>query len=196
MDMVFTHHAFNFSLCQGCSPAEISISSQPALNDINQTLNTDTTPETETTSVFIHELESEKLYVPLIMKEEDIHPQIYVITSNNSTVPDPIAEIPAEGQLKLDSVDYSNYLVLFVFTGKQNFGDVAHKVTQIWQTDNIIYIHANFPKPTKTVIPGFIYGKFVIKVSKDNMTQFGEIKFILIDQDERQRAVTTCDIPE
>jgi hypothetical protein len=142
------------------------------------------------------ELVFEQLTVSPVMKEEDIPVQMHVMTSNESPLPDVIYEIPAEGQIELDGTDYSQNFTLFVFTGKQNFGDVAHKVTQIWQTDNIIYIHANFPKPTKTVIPGFIYGKFVIKVSKDNMTQFGEIKFILIDQDERQRAVTTCDIPE
>lgn len=129
------------------------------------------------------------------MKEEEIPPQIYVMTDNNSPLPDVITQISEENQLKLDNVDYSHNFVLFMFMGHQNVRGPKKEVTRIWQTDNIIYIQANFHKQTDpTVIPGFTYPKEAVKVSKDNMSQFGEITLILLDQDGTQRAFSTCTI--
>jgi hypothetical protein len=132
------------------------------------------------------------------MEEYDVPPQIYIMTNNDSPIPDIITEIPSEGQLELNGVDYSNNFILFVFTGKYDFGYTpGFEVTQIWQADNIIYIQANFPRWTSiTVIPGFYYGNDVIKVSKDNMSQFGEITLILLDQDGKERVRTKVNIPE
>ena len=143
-----------------------------------------------------NELAFTKLSIPLNMEEEDILDQLHVMTGNDSPVPDVIAEIPEESKPELDGIDYANNFILFVFTGKHNFGSSpSTNVTQIWQNDNIIYIQANFPKQTSmTVIPGFYYGNYTLSVSKDNMSQFGEIKLILLDQDGNQRATTIAEI--
>lgn len=179
------------SLCCGCSSTGTSNSSTSTFQDINMI------PDTSTTTEPTNELEFERLFVPSSMKEEEIPVRVHIMTSKDSPLPDVIAEISEENQIKLNTIDYSRDFVLFVFMGHQNVRGPKKEVTQIWKSNGIIYIQANFHKQTDpTIIPGFTYPKEAIKVSKDNMLQFGEITLILLDQDGKERARTVCNIPE
>ena len=62
------------------------------------------------------------------------------------------------------------------------------KVKQIWQTDNIIYVEAYFDQAGPAYMDATSSPYDVVKVSKENMTRFGEITFILLDQEEKERA--------
>ena len=94
-------------------------------------------------------------------------------------------------------IDFTHYFVLFVFQGHQNARGPKKGVTHIWQTDNNIYVQANFHfQQDPTVIPGFSYPRQVIKVRKDNLLQFGDISLILLDQNGNQRASKKAIIPE
>jgi hypothetical protein len=70
------------------------------------------------------------------------------------------------------------------------------EVVQIWQTDNIIYVEAYFDQAGPTALESWSFPLDIVKVSKENMIQFGEITFILLDQEGEERARTTQVIPE
>jgi len=151
---------------------------------------------TTTTPQHDNELEFEDFPLFFSLKDLDIPTQIYIMAGKDSPLPPVIEEIFTDYQTKLKTVDYSRDFILFAFMGFQSLTGPTIEVTQIWQIDNTIYIEALFDQGGPTYAPGWSSPSHIVKVSKDNMTQFGEITFILLDQDGEERARTICEIPE
>ena len=128
------------------------------------------------------------------LKLRDVPTQIHVISSIDSPLPDVVLYVSPETQAELDALDFSQYFILCAFMGSQAFTGPTIEITQIWQTDNVIYIDANFNKGGPTYQPGWSSPKHIVKVSKENMTQFGEITFILLNQDGKERANAVYEI--
>jgi len=141
-------------------------------------------------------LEFEDFFIYLSLKDQDIPTQIHLMISNDSPLSPAIDQISAEAQTKLDVVDFSKDFILFAFMGYQGVTGPTIEITKIWQINNTIYVEAYFDKGGPTYQPASSSPVNIVKVSKENMTQFGEITFILIDQYGEERARTTCEIPE
>jgi hypothetical protein len=136
-------------------------------------------------------LEFEDFFMYMTWKTPDIPTQVYVMTSKDSPPPPVIAFEDEEYLPEVEDVDFSQYFILFTFMGLQSVTGPTIKVTQIWQIDNDIFIEAFFDQGGPTYQPAWSSPCDIVKVSKENMTQFGEITFILLDQygEERARAV-------
>jgi hypothetical protein len=96
-------------------------------------------------------------------------------------------EVP-EPPPEIVDFDYSHYFILYAFMGMQAVTGPDIEVVQIWQTDNIIYVEAYFDQAGPTYLESWSFPVDIVKVNKDNMTQFGEITFILLDQEGKERA--------
>ena len=126
---------------------------------------------------------------------------VFVMTNTKSPLPDrweyftPFA--PEREEKTIEDVDFSKDFLLFVSMGFKSVTGPKITVERIWQVQETIYIQANFDTAVgQTVQPMFSEPTTIIKVSKDNMTQFGEITFVLLDQSGKERATTTCEILE
>ena len=138
----------------------------------------------------------EDIAINWLYKELDIPTQIRVMTSIDSQLPNVIDYITPESQPELNTVDFSRYLLIFAFMGFQSVTGPTIEVTQIWQIDNTIYVEAFFDQGGPTYQPTHSSPADVVRLSKENISHFGVITFILIDQDGTERARTTCEIPE
>jgi len=136
----------------------------------------------------------EDIAINWLYKELDIPTQIRVMTSIDSQLPNVIDYITLESQPELNAVDFSRHLLLFAFMGFQGVTGPTIKVTQIWQIDNTIYVEAFFNQGGPKYQPTHSSPADVVRVSKDNMTQFGEITFILLDQFGEERASAVYNI--
>jgi hypothetical protein len=169
----------------GCSTKETTIPTTASTP-----LDSTTTPQHD------NELEFEDFQLFFSLKDLHIPTQIYVMASKDSLLPPVLDQISAEYQTKLKTVDYSRDFILFAFMGFQSLTGPTIEVTQIWQIDNIIYIEAFFDKGGPTYAPGWSSPRHIVKVSKDNMSRFGEITFILLDQEGEERARAVYNISQ
>jgi hypothetical protein len=162
--------------------------------------NNSTTPTNSSTSSTTNPpgniLKFEDFQLFFSLKDLHIPTQIYVMASKDSPLPPVIEEIFTDYQTKLEVVDYSRDFILFAFMGFQSLTGPTIEVTQIWQIDNIIYIEAFFDKGGPTYEPGWSSPRHIVKVSKDNMSRFGEITFILLDQEGEERARAVYNISQ
>lgn len=124
------------------------------------------------------------MYISL--KTPDIPTQVYVITSKDSPPPPVIAFEDEEYIPELENVDFSQYFILFTFMGLQTVTGPTIKVTQIWQTDNTIYVEAFFDQGGPTYQPAWSSPCYIVKVCKNNMILFGKITFVLLDQEGKE----------
>ena len=64
------------------------------------------------------------------------------------------------------------------------------EIKGIWQDKDTVYISAHLDdrSPAMTVTDAESSQYITLKVSMDDMTQFGEITFILLDQDGKERS--------
>jgi hypothetical protein len=95
---------------------------------------------------------------------------------------------------ELEDVDFSQYFILFTFMGFHYNTGPKIKVTQIWQINDTVYVEAFFDQGGPTYQPMYSSPCDIVKVSKKNMTQFGEITFILLDQEGAERTRTVYNI--
>ena len=153
-----------------------------------------TSPTPTTTNPPGNILTFEDIAINWLYKELDIPTQIRVMTSIDSQLPNVIDYITLESQPELNAVDFSRHLLLFAFMGFQGVTGPTIKVTQIWQIDNTIYVEAFFNQGGPKYQPTHSSPADVVRVSKDNMTQFGEITFILLDQFGEERASAVYNI--
>jgi hypothetical protein len=72
------------------------------------------------------------------------------------------------------------------------------EIKGIWQDKDTVYIsaHLDDQPPTMTVIEVVSSQYVALKVNKENMTQFGEITFILLDDEGKERARAVYDISQ
>jgi len=156
---------------------------------------TTTSPSPTTTSELLNELAFEDFPLGSDMLFKDIPTHIHIMTDIDSPIPNFNGYFSPAAKTMLDAVDYSRYFILFTFMGSQPFAGPKIEVERIWQVENVIYVEANFDKGGPTYQPTITLPFDTVKVSKDNMTQYGEITFILLDQDGEERARTVCEIP-
>jgi len=125
---------------------------------------------------------------------------VFIMTNAKSPLPDrweyytPFA--PEREEKTIEDVDFSKNFLLFVSMGFQGVTGPGITVERIWQVQEIIYIQANFDSGGPTVQPMWSEPTNIVKVSKDNMTQFGDITFRLLDQSGEERATATYEIPK
>jgi hypothetical protein len=130
------------------------------------------------------------------LKDQNIPSQIHVMVNIESPLPDVIKDITMESQAKLSTLDFSRYFILFVFMGFQSVTGPYIKVKQIWQVKDTIWVQADFNPDGPTYLPTYSSPFQDVKVNKENITQFGEITFRLLDLSGKERATTTCEIPQ
>ena len=177
----------------------LSCNSEEVFTSSTDTTVTSTTPAISTSPTTTNPpgniLEFEFFYMPISLKDLHIPTQIHVMTGKDSPPPPVLAFEDGEylpGYLpELEDVDFSQYFILFTFMDFQSSTGPKIKVKQIWQIDNIVYVEAFFDPGGPTQQPSWSSPVDIVKVSKDNMTKFGEITFILLDQsgEERARAI-------
>lgn len=182
-----------FLLTYACNNAN---STQPD-GTSQQTTDTPTSSTTATTTNPPENiLEFEDYSISITLKDLDIPTQLYVIASEDSPPPPVLAFEDGEYLPELADIDFSQCFILFAFMGFQSSTGPKIMVTQIWQIDNNIYVEALFDQGGPTQQPSWSSPADIVKVSKDNMTQYGEITFILLDQEGEERARTVGEIPE
>lgn len=166
-------------------------------------ITTDTDGIADTTLPHDNELYFEELWVahrPTYIAEPGTPPYIFVITHTQSPLPDRWEYYTVDPQreklINIEDVDFSKYFMLVVSMGFQSVTGPKITVESIWQVGDVIYTQANFDMDGPTYQPTFSEPARSVRVSTENMTQFGEITFILLDQEGEERARTTCEIPE
>jgi hypothetical protein len=84
--------------------------------------------------------------------------------------------------------DFFQYFIIMVFNGfRNNYGEHM-RINGIWQDKDKVYILARLDEATGTVSPILSSQYSVFQISRNQMTQFGEITFTLIDQNGQERA--------
>ena len=193
-------------LCLGAGACNNADTTLPSETGSMPTDNVTNSATSATTGPPGNILEFEGLFSSKNVSNWDIPSQIHVMTTENSSLPNPINELLERYCLKegthykneeiLDTVDFSRYFVILAFMGFQSVTGPTIEIQQIWQVENIIYVEALFDKAGPTYQPAWSSPYDVIKVSKEDMIQFGEITFVLLDQDGEERARTVYEIPE
>lgn len=99
--------------------------------------------------------------------------------------PDPqLSEPPPE----ISNFDFSQYFIIMVFNGSRGgYGDPM-KIGGIRQDKDTVNIYVTFDDNLSTVNPILSSQYGVFQISREEMTQFGEITFKLIDQNGQERA--------
>jgi hypothetical protein len=121
---------------------------------------------------------------------ESVPTGIHVMVSNQSELPSVFDNITADSMANLMAFDFSRYFIVFVFMGFQPVQGPSITIERIWQIQDIIYVRANFDPDGPTYQPLWTAPAQIVKVSKDNMTQYGQITFKLMDQYGVERATT------
>jgi hypothetical protein len=123
---------------------------------------------------------------------------IFVMSNSKSPLPDRWEYYtpfdPKREEKTIEDVDFSKNFLLLISMGFRSVTGPKITVEKIWQVQEIIYVQANFDPGGPTVQPMYSEPATIVLVSKNNMTQFGEITFKLLDQWGNERAGTTCEI--
>ncbi|MDD5094661.1 MAG: hypothetical protein PHV74_09820 [Dehalococcoidia bacterium] len=119
--------------------------------------------------------------------------QIRVITSAQTPLPEEIEWVNAVSQTKILTVDYSEYFVVMVFNGYRSGISSNLKVQGIWQSAGAICVLAHFNdyQPDATSLSNTNSQYEVVKISRAQLSQHGEIVFVLSDETGNERARTT-----
>ena len=128
------------------------------------------------------ELSFEKLQYKMIRDKKYTTPEIHVIATKEPELPWHITQwLAPESQSEFISIDYSRYFILQVEIGQSGSAGYDIEIQKIWQKDHTVYIKAIGTGPTSgSYLPQVISSiSDIVKVSKDKMTQFGEINFRL-----------------
>jgi len=92
------------------------------------------------------------------------------------------------------SFDFSKNFILFTFMGFQAVTGPTIETMQIWQSVNTIYVQAFFSRGGPTFLPTYSSPFDSLKISKDDLAQFGIITFLLLDESGKERAKATYEI--
>lgn len=141
-----------------------------------------------------------RLAVAQMGVERDSPVYIYIMTNIASPLPVRWEYFtpydPERGEKTINDIDFSDNFLIFVSMGFQSNTGPKITVENIWQDQGVIYVEADFDITMgKTVQSLYSEPTAIIQVSKGNMTQFGEITFILLDQLGNERATATCNVP-
>jgi hypothetical protein len=125
----------------------------------------------------------------------NIDPGRIEVIVNDQLPPD--VWITPEISSKIQAVDFSRNFVLVAMMGDMGSPGYRINVKRIWQKENTIYVKADFsgPKVGNLVAPVMTSPKQIVKVSKEKMTNFGEITFRLWDKFGREWATASKAIP-
>ena len=122
------------------------------------------------------------------------NPTIFVLSSRNSSLPDSVNQ--QYWRETLNSVDFSKYIVVFIFRG-QTTTSAAFGTTSVREEDKTILITAKFLwKTSYSISDEIVSPAEVIRINKQDMHNFGQLKFILRDTTGSEKASTTTFIPE
>jgi hypothetical protein len=173
----------------------IKNSTQPEARDNHNTI-----PSTSpgATSQVLNKLTFKPFRLAVTWKvKEDFPSQIIIITNTQSPLPKPFEYYTPSDPKKetIEDVDFSQYFLLIVCMGFQAVTGPSIEVKDTWQDQDKIHVQAEFNRGGPTFLPAYSSPGDIIKVSKDSLTQFGDITFILSDQWGDERAQTTCEIP-
>jgi len=117
-------------------------------------------------------------------------PQIDTMVNSQSPIPDVFSS------LDVGAFDFSKYFVLFVFMGLQSNSGPEITIQKIRQARDTIFVQTFFDKDGPTYVPLLSSPCQIVKVNKEDMSQFGSIKFILLDQDGNERATNSYIVSE
>jgi hypothetical protein len=117
-------------------------------------------------------------------------PVIRVMSGKQDIYDSRIADyISFESKTYLESVDYSKYFVIAVFSGEARTNSVIH-VGKVWQLKNSIYV-STYYQPTKIPPAHDPYSYQMLKVERGQLIQFGDITFKLLGELEQELDQTT-----
>lgn len=101
-----------------------------------------------------------------------------------------LSEPPPE----ISNFDFSQYFIIMVFNGSRGgYGDPM-KIGGIRQDKDTVNIYVTFDDNLSTVNPILSSQYRVLQISREEMTEFGEITFTLIDQNGQERATAIYEV--
>lgn len=98
-----------------------------------------------------------------------------------------LSEPPPE----ISNFDFSEYFIIMVFNGYRSYYAESMKIERIRQDKDTVNIWVHFDDGAEYSNPIFSSQYTVLKINREEMTQFGEITFTLIDQNGQERAKAT-----
>jgi hypothetical protein len=133
--------------------------------------------------------ESIKLFYGDIQQQDTM---VFVVSNKDSRLPESIDQ--QYWRQVIDSVDFSKYIILFIFRGRITTGSVFN-VTNVKENTNSIIITAKFLWPdTYTASDEIVSPVEVIKIDKSRMHGFGQLTFKLLDTQGKERARVISEI--
>ena len=122
--------------------------------------------------------------------------QIWVITGTQQyNRPEGIewAPNPPDAQLsgpppEIINFNFSEYFIIMILNGFRSYCAERMKVEGIRQDKDTVNIWVHFDDGAKYSNPIYSSQYNVLKISREEMTQFGEITFTIIDQNGQERA--------
>lgn len=190
-----------FLLC-GCSADDTSTTTHDIVpTETSKSPDTILIPSPTTTSQPENQLTfgNFNLAVHLNSTKENTPAYIHVMTDTESPLPDrweyytPFA--PERQEKTIEDVDFSKHFLLFASMGFRGWTGPQITIKQIRQDGDIIYVQAKFYPGGPTGQPMHSEPTHLVRVSKENMIQTGEITFVLLDEEGNERARNTCVIP-
>jgi len=105
--------------------------------------------------------------------------------------PDPqLSEPPPE----ISNLDFSEYFIIMIFNGYRSYYAESMKIERVRQDKDTVNIWTHLDDGAEYSNPIFTSQYTVLKINREEMTQFGEITFTLIDQNGQERTKATYEI--
>jgi hypothetical protein len=123
---------------------------------------------------------------------ESKNAQISIINVIQPSLPESLQWVYPQSQNGILAVDYSQYFIIMAFNGWRGGIGAYFNIIRIWQSDGIVFVLAHFddPKPGGTSLPAVSSQYQVVKVSRTQIAQTGDITFKLFDETGQERATT------
>jgi hypothetical protein len=115
-----------------------------------------------------------------------------IALADSQSIPDIFLALPTDYFTKLSlQADFSKYFIVIASWGMKTSGGYSMRVMNIWQIDHSIYVQADFIASTGYAqqVIGSVFS--VVRVSKENMTVYGDLNIVLIDQEGSTQATNT-----
>jgi len=142
-------------------------------------------------------LESSDAQIRVVTNGTEYTPWVYDIKQAETADGKPISGIdPIEAESEIKALDSQKEFVLILYQGWRGYSYLGIYIMGMWQDADVIYVQAYFVEPGKTVAPLSSAPLQVIKVDKMDMTQFGDITFVLLDKEGEEKARTVATIPK
>ena len=207
-------------LLSACSPRTETVIPLPVTVTDTETLIVTAAPQNTTlTSSVTPSVVTQTPAVGLPLERLDIHPrlkwthyrdngtQVHVMV-DTLTLP-PLLQFSAfpvdpplvnEEREQLLQIDYAKHFTVCASVAAMPQAGPQVKIEKVWQEDSTLYVWAYFdPKPSYLlVLPGDPYDAIpfdAVRVKKESLSTYGEMKVVLLDQDGAVKAESTCIIP-